>query len=193
METGSRHPIFSLLGCFALCYGVAFIGAQGALLGVASWYMTLDKPRWNPPPWVFAPVWTVLYGCMGLALWLVWRKGRSDRMLACSVFCVQLLLNGIWPWTFFAAHLLFWSTVEILVLWIAIVVALVFFQRQSRAAAWLLVPYLVWVTFAATLNFTIWRRNPTGGGIVNVTASLARRGIPQVLTERVPSQIKRRH
>ena len=123
-----------------------------------AWYAALVKPAWNPPAWIFGPAWTVLYTLMAVAAWLVWR--RDGWKLPLMLYFLQLVLNAAWTPIFFGAHELGWALIEILALWIAILLTLLSFRRVSTPAAWLLAPYLAWVTFATALNFTLWRLNP---------------------------------
>ena len=122
-----------------------------------AWYAALDKPSWNPPAWIFGPAWTLLYTLMAVAAWLVWRRCGWQRPL--PLYFVQLSLNAAWTPIFFGAHQLGWALVEIVALWIAILLTLLSFRRVSKTAGWLFAPYLAWVTFAAILNFTLWRMN----------------------------------
>ncbi len=132
----------------------------GAFFTPGAWYAELDKPSWNPPSWVFGPVWTALYATMGVSAWLVWReRGLSGARGALTLFDVQLALNAAWSWLFFGLQRPGLAFAEIVALWLAIVATLAAFARHSRPAAWLLSPYLAWVTFAAALNFAIWRLN----------------------------------
>ncbi len=122
-----------------------------------SWYAALDKPSWNPPAWIFGPAWTLLYTLMAIAAWIVWKHDGWRRPL--RLYFVQLLLNAAWTPIFFGAHQLGWALVDILALWVAILLTLLGFHKVTRTAAWLFMPYLAWVTFAAFLNFTLWRIN----------------------------------
>jgi benzodiazapine receptor len=139
----------------------------GALSGfatarsVAGWYVTLRKPVFNPPSWIFGPVWTALYVLMGIALYLVWRNGwdRDVVRWAMAFFAVQLALNGLWSLLFFGMQSPGWAFVEILLLWAAIATTLVAFWRVELLAGALLVPYFLWVSFAALLNGSIWMLN----------------------------------
>lgn len=149
----------SLLTSLALVFVVAYLGSQGSMIGLQSWYMTARKPVWNPPSWVFAPVWTVLYLLMGIAAWMIWRSDHEGRSRALILFAIQLALNGLWSWIFFAWHQPGFAFYELIVLWIAIALTLVAFWRVRRTAGWLLVPYLCWVSFAGALNYTIWKMN----------------------------------
>jgi translocator protein len=144
---------------------VSFLpGAVGSLFtapAIPVWYAGLVKPAFNPPNWVFGPVWTTLYVLMGIALFLVLKDGSATRRgkTAAGVFAVQLFLNGLWSYIFFGLELPGWAFVEIVALWVSILACLVLFARISRAAGLLLAPYLLWVTFAAMLNGAIWRLN----------------------------------
>lgn len=132
------------------------------LCGVATmpgaWYTELTKPAWNPPAWVFGPAWTLLYSLMAVAAWLVWKRDGWRRPLL--LYAAQLVLNAAWTPIFFGAHELGWAMVEMVALWAAILLTMRSFHRVSRPAGWLLAPYLAWVTFAAALNFALWRLNP---------------------------------
>jgi benzodiazapine receptor len=123
-----------------------------------AWYAALIKPSWNPPAWIFGPAWTVLYTLMAVAAWLVWKRNGWSFPLV--LYFLQLGLNAAWTPIFFGAHALGWALIEIIALWIAILLTLLSFRRVSRPAAWLLTPYLAWVTFATALNFALWRLNP---------------------------------
>jgi benzodiazapine receptor len=129
--------------------------------GVESWYQTIQKPSWNPPNWIFGPVWTTLYVMMGIALWLVWKEdtSRELKMIAFILFGVQLILNFLWSFIFFKLEQPGFAFLEILFMWVAILATIFAFAQVNKAAAWLLVPYISWVSFAAILNFTIWRLN----------------------------------
>ena len=122
------------------------------------WYAALAKPSWNPPGWIFGPVWTALYLMMATAAWLVWKSDGWGKSL--WLYLTQLALNAAWTPIFFGAHLLGWAFMEILFMWLAILLTLLAFRRVHKTAALLLLPYLAWVTFAAFLNFTLWRMNP---------------------------------
>jgi tryptophan-rich sensory protein len=129
--------------------------------GVAEWYPTLIKPSFNPPSWIFGPVWTVLYVMMGIAAFLVWKRGfGSDGVkLALVVFAVQLMLNGLWSVLFFGMRAPGWALAEIVLLWLAIAVTVFAFRKVDPVAGWLLVPYWAWVSFATVLNASLWWLN----------------------------------
>lgn len=149
-----------LIVWLAISYAAAAIGAV-ASIRAASFYAQLAQPEWAPPAWLFGPVWMVLYGLMGIAAWLVWRMhGFYEARAALILFLVQLVLNALWSWLFFGWRLGAVAFVDIVVLWGLILVTLVLFWRAQWIAGALLAPYLLWVTFAAALNFTVWRMNP---------------------------------
>lgn len=146
--------LLALLASLLLAFGAAFLGAQ---FGPGDWYAGLRKPSWNPPGWLFGPVWTLLYAAMAVAAWRVWKAGEARPALALHV--VQLALNAAWSWLFFGLHRPGLAFVDILALWAAILATTLAFFPKDRAAGWLMVPYLAWVSFAAFLNFTLWRMN----------------------------------
>jgi translocator protein len=134
-------------------------GAFGSQFQPGAWYAALDKPSWNPPSWVFGPVWTVLYIMMGVAAWLVWDRYRSAARAALAVFVVQVVFNGLWSYLFFGLQSPALAFAGIVILWSLIVTTLVLFWRARTVAGVLLLPYLAWVSFAAVLNFAIWQLN----------------------------------
>jgi tryptophan-rich sensory protein len=142
---------------------VAITAAVGAAASVEaqSFYAELLQPGWAPPPWLFGPVWTALYVMMAVSVWMVSRVPAGPaRFAALAFFLGQLALNGLWSWLFFAWRLGGAAFIDIVVLWILIVATIVCFWRIRRLAAWLLVPYLLWVTFAGFLNLHLWQGNP---------------------------------
>jgi translocator protein len=154
------RPVIGLVVALAACYGAAALGAMSTSSSVSTWYQALHKPAFNPPSWVFGPVWTVLYGMMACAAWLVWRKlGFGEARLPLSLFIVQLCLNTAWSVLFFGLRQPGWACLEICLLWAAIAATLATFWRVSPVAGWLLVPYLLWVSFAAILNLNLWLLN----------------------------------
>jgi uncharacterized protein YbjT (DUF2867 family)/tryptophan-rich sensory protein len=157
---GSVSQWFVLALFVIICLGTAGLGAAWTNLSVGDWYATLNKPSWNPPKWVFGPVWTALYIGMAVAAWLVWRKnGLVDAWLPLLLFGVQLFLNAAWSALFFGMRSPGIAFADIVLLWIAILATIVAFGRVSSLAATLLVPYLAWVSFATALNWSIWRLN----------------------------------
>ncbi len=129
--------------------------------GVNGWFALANKPWFNPPNWIFAPVWTALYVLMGIALFLVWKADadKAIRQTAIILFVVQLTLNFFWSFIFFKLQQPGWAFAEIILMWIAILLTILWFGKISSAAAWLLVPYLCWVSFASVLNYSIWKLN----------------------------------
>jgi tryptophan-rich sensory protein len=146
-----------MLGWILLVFAV---GALGSRFMPDAWYVQLHKPAWNPPNWVFAPVWSTLYLCMGLSAGLVWRRGGFKAQKApLALFVVQLLLNGLWTPLFFGMHRIDLALAIICLLWGYVLMTIKAFLRTSPLAAWLLLPYLAWISFAGILNFAIWRLN----------------------------------
>ena len=134
-------------------------GVVGSQFQPGEWYAGLEKPSWNPPSWVFGPVWTTLYVLMGVASWLVWDRHRGAAQAALTLFVVQLIANALWSWLFFGIQSPFLAFIDIVVLWLLIVATTIAFWRLRPIAGALLLPYLAWVTFATALNFAIWRLN----------------------------------
>lgn len=141
--------------------------AVGAVAGfftassVSSWFATIEKPSFNPPNWIFSPVWTLIYILMGLAFYFVWKTDAAKALKnkAIIFYAVQLFLNFLWSFIFFYAHNIFGALVDIVLLWIMIAATIYWFGKINKTAAWLLVPYLCWVSFATALNFAIWQLN----------------------------------
>lgn len=154
-ESFAKPRDFLALVGFIVATFCAPLVSLGSMPG--AWYAALNKPSWNPPAWVFGPAWTLLYALMAVAAWLVWK--RDGWRWPLRLYVVQLLLNAAWTPIFFGAHELGWALVEIILLWTFILLTLLSFHRVRKTAAWLFVPYLAWVTFAACLNFTLWRLN----------------------------------
>lgn len=149
-----------LIGLVAVTFGAAALGSTVTSSSLDGWYPTLTKPAWNPPNWIFGPVWTTLYLLMAIAAWLVYRRGgwRPARG-ALGLYGLQLALNVAWSAIFFGLRAPGLAFAEILLLWLAITATGFAFGMHSRVAALLLVPYLAWTSFAALLNFTLWRLN----------------------------------
>lgn len=153
----ATRDVFGLLAFVVLCFGVSALSGMATASAVPDWYAALRKPSWTPPNWVFGPVWTVIYALMAVAGWSAWREGRSRA--ATLLFLLQLVLNASWTWLFFGLRRPDLGLVGIAALWVAIAATMVAFWRVSRGATVLFVPYLAWVSFAAALNFAIWRMN----------------------------------
>jgi len=143
-----------------MCFAVAGIGSFLTMPSIPDWYAGFRKPSWTPPGWLFGPVWTVLYLSMAVAAWLVWRRvGLSGAAVPLAVFGIQLALNLVWSFIFFGRNNIGLALVDIVLLWLAILATILAFRQVSTLAGWLLVPYLMWVTFAAALNFSVWNMN----------------------------------
>ena len=152
--------MLALAGWIVLSFCVA--GVAGAARPGA-WYRGINKPSWNPPDWVFAPVWSLLYTLMGIAAWLVWQqRAKTAVQLALGLFVVQLLCNALWSWLFFGWHRMGVAMLELMVLWCLILATIVAFWQVRPLAGGLLIPYLTWVSFAGFLNYTLWRLNRPG-------------------------------
>jgi len=145
-----------------ICLLAGAIGSMFTSSSLESWYLLLEKPAFNPPSWVFFPVWTTLYVLMGISLYLVWEKGLQQKEVRVGVFLfgLQLGLNILWSFLFFGLQSPDLAFLEILLLWLAILLTAIQFWKVSKAASYLLLPYLLWVSFATLLNYQIWVLNP---------------------------------
>jgi benzodiazapine receptor len=149
-----------LILAILLCQAAGVVGSFFTASSVQIWYPALAKPSFNPPSWLFAPVWFILFILMGIALYLVWQaRSSQNRKKALLVFLVHLLLNTLWSVLFFGLQNLAWALVDIILLWLMIGWLIYIFYQISRPASYLLLPYLAWVSFAAILNLLIWRLN----------------------------------
>jgi len=149
-----------LLFWIAICYAVAGVGGKWTAAEIAGWYRSLRRPAIAPPNWVFGPVWTLLYGLMALAAWRVSLAAPTPaRTWALGIFIAQLALNLAWSWIFFHRHAIGFALAEVASLWLLIGIAILAFSRVDAIAAWLMLPYLCWVSFAAVLNAQFWRLN----------------------------------
>ncbi len=156
-----------LIIAIAISELAGIIGSVFTTPSIPTWYATLVKPALNPPNWVFGPVWTTLFALMGISAFLVWSSyaratdGQRKRAVkvALVLFGVQLVLNTLWSIIFFGLHSPFWAFIEIIILWLAILTTIIAFSRISKPAAWLLAPYILWVSFASYLNCSIWMLN----------------------------------
>lgn len=148
-----------LIISIAVPQAVAVIGSLFTRSSVSGWYSKLNKPSFNPPGWIFGPVWTILYLLMGISLYLVWTSGKKGIKAAIIIFAVQLSLNLLWSILFFGMQKPFAAFIEIILLWIAILVTIIVFYKISPIAAYLLIPYILWVSFAAVLNYNLYALN----------------------------------
>jgi tryptophan-rich sensory protein len=155
-----RLKIVNLIVCIAIPLIVGGIAGVATSSNITTWYVHLNKPAFNPPNSIFGPVWTVLYLLMGISLYLIWRAPKTNaRTKALRIFGIQLALNFAWSFLFFYFHLTFFAFVEIILIWIAIALMIYTFRRVNKAAAYLQIPYLLWVSFASVLNAAIWMLN----------------------------------
>jgi len=155
------NNVVKLILSVALPLAVGASGSYFTIPEINNWYQTIQKPSWNPPNWIFGPVWTTLYALMGIALYLVWKSRNSNgvKSFAISFFMIQLGLNFFWSVIFFNKHQAGLAFAEIILLWIFILFTIFSFSRVNNTASWLLVPYISWVSFAMILNYTIWQLN----------------------------------
>jgi len=161
VQNKRMKPWAKLLLSIVIPLAVGILSGLFTASGVNGWYRTIQKPSWNPPNAVFAPVWTTLYILMGIALYLVWNDKASEetKRPVITFWVGQLVLNALWSFLFFSQHAIGLALVEIIVLWFAILITIFLFARIRKAAAWLLVPYISWVSFASLLNFALWQLN----------------------------------
>jgi translocator protein len=160
-ETGESilRGLFTLAGCIIVCQGAGALGAIATMPSIPTWYAQLLKPSFNPPNWLFGPVWGVLYTMMAVSLFLVVRRGVYRHRGALGVFFLQLALNSLWSVVFFGLHRPGAAFLVIVALLVAILFSIGLFRSISRASSWLLVPYAAWVAFASVLNIFIWSLN----------------------------------
>jgi benzodiazapine receptor len=154
-----KKQIIGFLAWLSVSFVAAAIGSA-ASIQAGSLYTQLLRPGWAPPPNIFGPVWTILYALMGIAAWLVWRVGGFRARTPLTLFLVQLAVNALWSWLFFGWHLGAEAFADIILLWVLIVATLVAFWRVRPIAGALLIPYLLWVSFALALNYSVWQLNP---------------------------------
>jgi benzodiazapine receptor len=157
MEMSPARSVLGAIVALALTFGAGYIGST---FPIDAWYAALSKPAWNPPNWLFGPVWGVLYLLIAVSAWLVWRKaGLARAAVPLGLFAVQLILNAAWSWIFFGRHEIGLALIEISTLWVAILGTTIAFWRLNPVSGYLMVPYILWVSFASVLNFAIWRLN----------------------------------
>jgi len=161
MDSARSRDILKLVVSIAACQCAGLIGSIFTMPAIPTWYETLAKPSFTPPSWLFAPAWVTLYILMGVAAFLIWRKGLDIRNVktALIIFLVQLVLNALWSAIFFGAKSLIGGAVVIVLLWIAILFTILRFFKISAAAGGLLIPYILWVSFASVLNISILALN----------------------------------
>ena len=157
-----QSQIIGLIVALLLPFVLVGLGVAATSSSLSDWYLTLKKPAWNPPAWLFGPVWTVLYLMMGVSSWLVWREGPrhpAGVKQALIWYAVQLGLNALWSIFFFGMRQIGVALVDIIALWLTLLITIIKFWRIRPAAGWLMTPYLLWVTFATALNSAIWWLN----------------------------------
>ncbi len=168
-DIGSRPPyikrslptqIAGLVTCAVLCVSIGAVSGYVTANDIDGWYDTINKPSFNPPNWIFGPVWTTLYVLMAISFWTIWRRHAIKHIVPQSVlFIAQLTLNFFWSIIFFGLHQIGWALLELAFLWLLILATIIAFWKLSRIASVLLWPYLAWVSFAGILNFAFWRLN----------------------------------
>lgn len=152
---------YKFIVSLVLCFIAGLVGSVFTFSAISNWYGLLNRPSFAPPNWLFGPVWTTLYFLMGISLFLVWRKFSSEKKVGRSLilFFVHLFFNSTWSIVFFGLHQIFLALLVILVLWLMIIAVILNFYKIDKAAAYLLMPYLYWVTFASVLNYSFWLLN----------------------------------
>ncbi|MGB7969579.1 MAG: TspO/MBR family protein [Methanobacterium sp.] len=162
MNSFNIREIPKLIVSILVVFLAGAVGTVYTLKQITTWYVSLIKPSWTPPNWAFGPIWSTLYVLMGISLFLVWREGleRKDVKIAILVFAVQLVINVLWSLVFFASHNIIGGLVMVIVLWISVLITILVFYRISKPAALILIPYLIWVTIAGYLNYTVFLLNP---------------------------------
>ena len=156
-----KFQLFPFLTSLLITVGIGFVASLVTRPQIAGWYSTLHKPSFNPPPWLFAPVWSCIYVMIAIAAYMVWklRSRRPAYKIARAVYFIQLALNFSWSIVFFGLHQILGALIVIALLWISIVLNINWFGKFNRVAGWLLYPYLLWVSFATVLNASIYFLN----------------------------------
>jgi len=161
MGTSRTSKIIKLTMAILFCQVVGVVGSLFTYPSIPTWYATIEKPKFSPPNWVFAPVWIILFVLMGVSAYLIWNKGIENIKVKISLltFGIQLVLNALWSFLFFRLQSPSYALFEIIMLWLAILLTIMNFFKISRIAGLLLIPYIIWVSFAVILNFYIVRLN----------------------------------
>ena len=162
MKSGKARDVLKLIISIVVCQCAGLVGSIFTMSAIPTWYATLEKPAFTPPNWLFAPAWGTLYLLMGISAFIIWRKGLDNRLVreALIVFLIQLVLNALWSVVFFGLESPLYGVIVIAALWIAIVLTILKFLKISTTAGMLLLPYILWVSFAAVLNVSILALNP---------------------------------
>ena len=153
------NNIFKLVISIVMCLSAGFIGSFFTMKNIPTWYASLNKPTFNPPDWLFGPVWTFLYILMGISFFLIWKTESDGKTFAVAFFIVQLIMNSLWSFLFFGMKNPSFAFIEIIVLWVFILICIITFNKISPLASYLLIPYLLWVSFASVLNYSIVKLN----------------------------------
>lgn len=156
------NKITRIISIVLTCLAIGYLSGNVTREAITTWYPTLGKPSFNPPNWIFAPVWTLLYIMMGVAAGLVWNRIESYKEIvkkALIFFIIQLVLNALWSYLFFGLHNPLLAGIEIIILWLMIYETYIKFVKINKTAGYLLLPYLAWVSFALVLNWSIWWLN----------------------------------
>ncbi|MBM3206111.1 MAG: tryptophan-rich sensory protein [Candidatus Staskawiczbacteria bacterium] len=153
------NSFLKLIICITISESAGILGSFFTISAIPTWYASLQKPFLNPPAWIFGPVWVTLYLLMGISLWLIWKSDSKEKKKAIRLFLIQLVLNAIWSPIFFGGQSIGGALAVIVLLWAVIVLAILVFTRISKVAAWLLIPYILWVSFAGYLNFMLFILN----------------------------------
>lgn len=157
----SINNIAKVISAIVVCQLVGVVGSLFTYPSISTWYVSLRKPIFTPPNWIFAPVWITLFTLMGISAYLIWNKGMKNRQVktALFIFGIQLALNALWSLLFFGLQSPLYALIEMVVLWAVIALTILRFYKISKKAGLLLLPYIVWVTIAMILNFYVWRLN----------------------------------
>jgi len=161
MGISRTSKILKLMTAILFCQVVGVVGSLFTYPSIQTWYATVRKPDFTPPNWVFAPVWIILFVLMGISAYLIWIKGLENKniRIALLIFGIQLVLNGLWSFLFFGLQSPLYAFFEVIILWLVILLTITKFSKISKTAGLLLIPYIIWVSFAAILNFYIVRLN----------------------------------
>lgn len=154
-----KQTFLKLLFSLLICQLAGIIGSIFTAPAIATWYTHLNRPSFTPPSWLFGPVWIILYVLMGLALFLIWKRDDKKSNKAVDFFLIHLAVNALWSVLFFGLKSPYLALLDIIILWLMIIMLIAWFLQLKKAAAWLLIPYLLWVSFALLLNYNIWILN----------------------------------
>ncbi len=157
----NKNNVFKFFVSIIICELAGIVGSLYTFDSIPNWYNYLIKSPLNPPSWIFGPVWTILYILMAISFFLVWKQGTDRREVkkAIYIFSLQLLLNTLWSILFFGLHSPILGLIEIVFMWLSILWTMIAFYKISKPATWLLLPYILWVSFASYLNFSVWWLN----------------------------------